>query len=613
EAVEVRRDISRNPLFDVMMAVQNNEDVPLKLNGLQITTGVSEYEIAKFDLDINISKIGEVYEVGTAYCTDLYKAETIQWLNCHYREALRRMSENLDAKLEELSLTGEAEYEKLVNEFNDTAADYQKDKTVVELFEEQVKKTPENVAVVFEDTQLSYAELNAKANQLARRLRKLGVRPDDFVAMLTERSLEMIIGIYGILKADGAYVPMDPSYPEERIRYMLNDCKPKAVLTYHAEIKTELPVIDLADSEVWTGAPRNLPHVNQPNDLAYCIYTSGTTGKPKGVMVEHRGLHNLTVAYTKRYELSAKDTVLQAANYIFDQSVWDIFNTLLIGGRLCLISYDDVRNPEKIAKCCRDNQITAAALTPALIAELDPEEFETLRMLESGGEAARETILKKWVQKNRKVFNTYGPTENTVNSSSYLIKGDEGPRIPIGTPASNISFYIQQGEVLCGIGVPGELCIAGDSLARGYLNQPELTAEKFVACPYEDGKMYRTGDLARWLPDGNIEYLGRIDEQVKIRGYRIEIKEIEKAIIKIESVRDCAVIVRTDANGEKALYAYVVSDEEVSISAIRDTLAQTLPEYMIPAYMTQIEKIPVTRNGKLDKRALPEIEGKSER
>ncbi len=622
EAVKVRRDISRNPLFDVMLTLQNNEDVPLKLNGLELTGGVPASQIAKFDLGFTVYKVQAEYIVSTGYCVDLFKTETIQWLNRHYKEAICMMFAAPNKRIEDLSLIDEVECKKLVYHFNDTATEYPQDQTVIDLFEKQVRKTPDNIAVVFEDTQLTYRELNEKANQLARKLRKLGVKPDDFVAMLTERSLEMIVGIYGILKAGGAYVPMDPTYPEERIRYMLGDCKPKAVLTYRAEIKTDIPRIDLADSQVWTGAPRNLPHVNKPEDLAYCIYTSGTTGKPKGVLVKQQNVVN----YVQRSDRSVAkyafeknlSHVVSVTNLTFDIFVTEAILPLCNGMSVSIANHDEQTEMQAFERMVKRNKIEVLQTTPSRIKALLSQDghtdaFSSLRFIMLGGEVVGSDTVNRLREKTEAVLeNVYGPSESTVWSTCYAI--DHRERIiPIGKPIQNTRIYILNGVNLCGIGMPGELCIAGGGVARGYLNRPELTAEKFVQNPFGEGTLYLTGDLARWLPDGNLEYLGRIDEQVKIRGFRIELGEIENSIRAIEGIKDCAVIVRTDAEGEKAICAYLVSDEEIRTSEIRDTLAQALPEYMIPAYMTQIGKLPVNRNGKLDKQALPEIAGKSER
>ncbi|MGN1223705.1 MAG: amino acid adenylation domain-containing protein, partial [Ruminococcus sp.] len=461
---------------------------------------------------------------------------------------------------------------------------------------------------------LTYAELNEKANVIAHKLREQGVKPNDFVAILAERSIEMIVGIYGIIKAGGAYVPIDPTYPEERIHYMLEDCAPKVILKYTTEriaLSTEIPVIDLGNSKVWKGTFENPEHVNTPNDLIYCIYTSGTTGKPKGVMIEHHGVVAMQNYLEKLYDVTENDNVLQFANYIFDASVWEMTLALYSGATLVLIPSDKITDTVEFEKYIIENNVTLTLLPPQYFRQIDTDVF---RVITTGGSASDSDVVKH-VKENCRYINAYGPTENTVLATHWEYEhGTEIPQnIPIGKPISNSRIYILNGEQLCGIGVPGELCIAGDGVARGYLNRPELTAEKFVENPYGEGKMYRSGDLARWLPDGNIVYMGRIDQQVKIRGFRIELGEIESKLREIAGIQDCAVIARMDQSGEKAIYAYYISHADIKTSAIRDALSESLPEYMIPSYMMQLEKIPVTRNGKLDVRALPEITVKAER
>ncbi|WP_125375794.1 amino acid adenylation domain-containing protein, partial [Streptococcus intermedius] len=317
---------------------------------------------------------------------------------------------------------------------------------------------------------------------------------------------------------------IDPEYPEERIQYILDDSKPKVLLTYHTTLNTDIPQLNLTELQTWPVVNINIQL--RSNNLAYCIYTSGTTGTPKGVLIEHEGVINLLTCYKKVYSLTERDTLLQVANYVFDPSVLDIFVILSQGGRLCLVSQHILKEPELLAAYCNSYCVTLATFTPSLIPELNPHSFTTLRLLSSGGEAANYSVLSKWTELGIRYVNSYGPTECTVNSSCYTInKGDRpiSKNVPIGKPFSNVFYYILNGDQICGVGVPGELCIAGVGLARGYLNKPELTREKFVTNPYGQGKLYRTGDLARWLPDGNVEYLGRLDDQVKVRGFRIEL------------------------------------------------------------------------------------------
>ncbi|WP_241766055.1 non-ribosomal peptide synthetase [Bacillus thuringiensis] len=442
---------------------------------------------------------------------------------------------------------------------------------------------------------------------------------------MAERSIEMIAGIYGIIKAGAAYVPIDPTYPKERIAFMLEDCQPKAMLLYGAEYETDLTKIDLKEAGTWEGNIQNPEKVNKAEDLIYCIYTSGTTGTPKGVMNKHQGIRNLIDWLQNEYPLDENDVILQKTTFVFDVSVSEIFWWSTVGAKLAILKREAEKDPAEIALEINRYGVTVVNFAPSmLVAFLGmpvqyTEKLKSLKYVHAAGEALNVDTVKDFYEvvskheSNALLGNIYGPTEASVYATFYnCTKEFDVMTVPIGKPISNTQIYILNGDNLCGIGVPGELCITGDRLARGYLNRPELTEEKFVKNPFGEGRMYRSGDLARWLPDGNIEYLGRIDEQVKIRGFRIELGEIENRIREIEGVHNSAVIAKADQNGDQALYAYYTG-ESVSVSEIRAKLAGVLPEYMIPSYMMEIDSIPVTRNGKLDKKALPEIEVKATR
>ncbi len=627
EAVKVRRDISRNPLFDVMLVLQNNEKLSSKLDGTEIFYSEEKGTVSKFDLTYNIFEDNGDFKIELEYCTELFKTETAKRLLTHYICILKQIVDNYDITLNEIEVITVEEREQILGMFNDTTTEYPRDKTVVDLFEEQVEKTPNNIAVVFEDEQITYSELNERVNALAHKLRKMGVKPDDFVAIIAQRSIEMIVGIYGILKAGGAYVPIDKTSPEERIMFMLEDCKPKVVLVYKEEVKTKIPVIDLADSMVWKETTKNPKKVCTPDNLIYCIYTSGTTGRPKGVMNRHKGLLNLVTWMQKLYPLNENDTILQKTTYVFDVSASEILWWSTIGARIVMLKPEAEKDPLSILETIEKHQISMIDFVPSMLAAFMMtienrseliQKIKSLKYVIAAGEALNSELVNKFYDVaeseglQAKIANIYGPTEASIYSAYYNCKAGI-TMVPIGKPVGNMKLYNLDGNKLCGIGVPGELCIAGVGLAKGYLNRPELTAEKFIDNPFSEGKLYRSGDLARWLPDGNIELLGRIDEQVKIRGFRIELGEIESVIRKEDYVRDCAVIVREDALHNKAIHAYIVSDREISMTEIRNTLGLMLPDYMIPAYIKQIEAIPITMNGKLNKKALPEIEAKSEK
>ncbi|MED1269969.1 amino acid adenylation domain-containing protein [Bacillus mycoides] len=607
EAVEKKRDLSRNPIFDFMFGLKEKKK-PTEMQGL--LGGKSAFikrNVSKFDLSVLVECMPEGYEIDFEYCTDLFKQETIEYMARHYVTLLEEAITHPGKKLKDLHMLDLREQEKILVDFNATNVEYSREQTAVSLFENQVEKTAGNIALKFDDNKMTYAELNERANQLARTLRDLGVAPNDLVALVTERSMEMIVGILAIIKAGGAYVPINPEYPDNRIHYMLEDSSPKIVLTYKNKLpgKVEIPVLDLEDENNYANETDNLLHVNRSNDLVYCIYTSGTTGNPKGVLIEHRNVVNMWVTYQETFALSDKDTVLQFANISFDQAVGDIFPALCNGAALCIVPKHLTYDMEQLQKYIDRNNVTTASLTPKLIDGLCVDALPTLRLLESGGEAGSLESLKKWAERVE-VLNTYGPTESTVNATSFRVNTDS-TSISIGRPIANTKVYLLNEMELCGIGIPGELCIAGDGLARGYLNQPELTDKKFIKNPFGEGKLYRTGDLARWQPDGNIEYLGRIDEQVKVRGYRIELGEIESVLRKQSNIADAVVIVKEVGNDD-ILCAYLIAEkgQELSIPQIKEAVREEVTEYMIPAFMIQIDEFPLTINGKLDKTRLPE-------
>ena len=502
------------------------------------------------------------------------------------------------------------EEEALLRSFNSTEAEYEK-KPLQVLFEEQAARTPDNTAAVFEEKRVSYRELNELANTLAAMLRENGVGHGDYVAILAQKSIDAIVAVCGIIKAGAVYVPIDANYPEERIRTVLSDCNPKLLLLVGVKIHTEYKTLDIA--ELWNRerVRENLPCESTVDDLAYIIYTSGTTGKPKGTMIEQDGVVSL-VKTSDYCPLNEETVLLQTGQLAFDASTFEIWGSLLNGGQLHLISENTLLDISRLKRYIRDSRINTMFLTSALfnqVTSYDAKALGSLKYLMVGGEKVSEPMIKLFKDNNFETVleNAYGPTETTTFATNYRID-EVCEKTPIGKPISNQKIYMMNGDVLCGIGVPGELCIAGAGVARGYLNRPELTAEKFVSNPFGSGTMYRTGDLARWLPDGNIEYLGRIDQQVKIRGFRIELGEIESCLRQIPGVKDCAVIVRKDKNGDSVLCAYLVfAGEVLTNEIIREKLGEKLPDYMIPSHIAAIDAIPVNKNGKVNVNALQEI------
>ncbi|EQB86563.1 hypothetical protein M918_13235, partial [Clostridium sp. BL8] len=539
----------------------------------------------------------------------------VEKLGIYLERIIENLLNNPNICIENVDLLSEAEKNQILYEFNDTKADYPKDKTIHELFEAKVEKTPDNMAVVFEENKLTYRKLNERANSLARVLRDKGVKADSIVGIMVERSLEMIVGIMGILKAGGAYLPIDPNYPKERIEYMLKDSESKILLSKGDLLETiefDGEVIDLFSEELFRNEACNLEKISNSSSLAYVIYTSGTTGPPKGVMCEHKNVVRL-VKNTNYIGFKEDDKILQTGSMVFDASTFEVWGALLNGLELYLAKNETIILPELLEEFVVRNNITILWLTSELfnqIAEENINVFKNLRYLLAGGDilSPKYISLVRKQFTNLKIVNGYGPTENTTFSTTYLIEKEYSSNIPIGKPIANSQAYILDANYnLTPIGVCGELIVSGDGLAKGYLNRPELTAQKFVDNPFEPGtKMYKTGDLARWLPDGNIEFLGRIDNQVKIRGFRIELGEIENRLLQHESIKEAAVLVKENKDGEKYICAYVISDKKLQELDLKGYLKETLPEYMVPAYFVELEKMPLTANGKLDRRALPE-------
>ncbi|RNB58979.1 amino acid adenylation domain-containing protein [Brevibacillus gelatini] len=618
EKLEIKRDLSRNPLFDTMFILQNLDKKAYELDGLKLEAYPAQAGNAKFDLTLEATEDESGIHFALVYSTKLFRRETIERMAGHFLQVLRAITKNQAAALHEISLLSEEERHLVTVAFNQTFVEYPRDSNIVELFEEQVAKTPEHTAVVMDGRSLTYRELNEKANQIAHVLRKNGIGKDSIVGLLADRSLEMIAGIMGILKAGGAYLGLDPEHPSERHSYMLEDGDVKVVLVQEhllPLVSKDLKTIVLDGEGLHQEDTANPELINGPRDLAYVMYTSGSTGKPKGVMVEHRNVIRL-VKHTNYVQVRETDRMIQTGAIGFDAMTFEIFGALLHGASLYLVSKDVLLDAEKLGSFLRANQITTMWLTSPLFNQLsqdNPAMFASLRALIVGGEA----LSPKHINKVRnalpelEIWNGYGPTENTTFSTCYLIDKHFEEQIPIGKPIANSTAYIlDASNQPQPIGVPGELCVGGDGVARGYLNKPDLTAEKFVPNPFVPGEMmYRTGDLARWLADGTIEYLGRIDQQVKIRGYRIELGEIESVLSHLEHVKEAVVAVIREANGQNALCAYFVSEQEVDVAELREAVSRQLPAYMVPAYYMQMEKLPLTANGKVDRRALPQPSG----
>ncbi|AUX43556.1 uncharacterized protein SOCE26_050060 [Sorangium cellulosum] len=611
----VKRDLSRNPLFQVMFMLENTPREPIHLPDLEVSAVEVDHETARFDLGLFVQEQDEEgLEVVVEYASDLFERQTVERLCGHYATLLAGVVEDPRRTIGELPLLTEAERQRIVVAWNQTQAPYPEDRCIHQLFEEQAARTPDAAAVVFGDQQLSYRELNARANQLAHRLRSLGVGPDRLVGLCVERSIEMVVGLLGILKAGGAYLPLDPEYPQERLAFMLEDGRPSAVLVQRA-LRGRLPAerepcLVLEEVAAPSSLPReDLPSISTPRSLAYVLYTSGSTGRPKGIAVEHRSACNLVAAQARALDIGALSRVLQFVSLSFDVSVLEIFVTLCHGASLHIGRLEQTRDPAALMQWVRRDAINVAVVPAAILTALSPDGFPSLSTVVVGGEAAPAEAAAAWAKHGRLV-NQYGPTEATVCATVAECSSELLPPV-IGRPIANVEVYLLDGHLQpVPVGVPGELHIGGVGLARGYLNRPELTRERFIPDPFSRdpaARLYKTGDLGRYRPDGNIEFLGRLDDQVKLRGYRVELGEIESALGQHPSVREAVVLAREDAPGDKRLVAYLAPREARALAAdeLRSYLQNKLPEYMVPAAFVELSALPLTPNGKVDRKALP--------
>ncbi|MDZ8090978.1 MAG: amino acid adenylation domain-containing protein [Nostoc sp. DedQUE05] len=640
EALQPERSLSHMPLFQVAFAMQNAPMGKLELPNLSLNLLKIENRTAKFDLTLSMQETESGLLGEWEFNSDLFDATTISRMAGHFQTLLENVVANPQQKIAELSLLSAREQHQLLVEWNDTQTDYPQGKCIHQLFEEWVEQTPDAVAVVFENQQLTYRELNHRANQLAHQLQNLGVKPDVLVGICVERSLEMIVGLLGILKAGGAYVPLDPNYPSDRLAFMLDDAQLPVLLTQQRLVE-KLPqhqavtiCLDADWNQIANNSSSNPVSAVTASNLAYVIYTSGSTGKPKGVMVAHTGLCNLVIAQIQIYNVQTDSRILQFASFSFDASIFEVVMALGTGARLYLGTKESLLPGSSLIELLQNYGITHITLPPSALAVLPAEELPALQNITVAGEACPPDLVERW-SCGRRFFNAYGPTEATVWSTVAECRGNITNKPPIGRPIANTQIYLLDGNLQpVPVGVSGELHIGGIGLARGYLNRPELTQQKFILHPFQRGRgageqgsrgetedqsfnskrLYKTGDLARYLPDGNIEYLGRIDHQVKLRGFRIELGEIEALLSQHPGVIQNTIIVREDIPGSQRLVAYTVpnSDQVPTISDLRRFLKERLPEYMVPSAFVMLDTLPLTPNGKVDRRALPAPESRPE-
>nr|QEO74481.1 condensation domain-containing protein [uncultured bacterium] len=620
----VERDLSRSPVFQVLFSLQNAPAEAFKLPGLEISRLQVEKSTAQFDLMLFLWETGDGLMCSLEYNADLFERATAERIAAHYARLLEAAAADPGRRAGELPLLGEGERRQLLAQSRGQRADYPAGAHLHGLFEEQVRRTPDATALVFEGERLTYAELDGRADRLARRLRRTGVGPEALAAVLLERSVEMVVALLGVLKAGGAYVPLDPEYPAERVRFMLEDSGAPVVLTTsrlaglvpggHAARVVLLDVEDEVEAEARADSDGEV----HGDNLAYVIYTSGSTGVPKGVGVTHAGICNRLFWMQKEYGLAGGERVLQKTPYGFDVSVWEFFWPLLTGATLVVARPGGHQDSDYLSELIAEQSITTLHFVPSMLRVFleskKARRLASLRRVICSGEALPYDLQRRFFESfDAGLHNLYGPTEASVDVTAWACERDGGrTSVPIGRPISNIEIYVlDEGMQPAPTNVPGEIYIGGVGLARGYVKRPGLTAERFVSNPFGDepgARLYRTGDLGRRGPDGAIEFLGRLDHQVKLRGHRIETGEIEAALGRHPGVREAVVVLREDRPGDKRLVAYVVEEDgaALNVGGLRSHLAETLPAYMIPQAFVTLGALPLSPNGKLDRRALPQ-------
>jgi amino acid adenylation domain-containing protein len=603
-----------NPLFQVCFAWQSNLSIPLDLkdlHGERITVGEG---ISAFDLTFYMWENGDCIEGEIEYNAEIIKQDTAIKIKDNYLALICNLIDNPDRSIDSVLMITEEDKKKILS-FNDTATLYPKDKTIAQLFEEQVCLYPDKIAVAFKEEYYTYKQLNEKANQLAKTLRKLGVKDNSPVGLMVERSSDMIVGILGILKAGGGYVPIDPEYPEQRINFMIKDSGCKVLLMQDKCIKfpvSGVTKLNLNSPSTYHIERSNINLINSSSDLAYIMYTSGTTGTPKGSLILHKSVVRL-VRNINYMELTPEDRILLTGAVVFDATTFEIWGALLNGGTLYLVDKETIISPKVLGEEIKKNEITVMWLTSPLltqIAETHTEIFGELKWLLSGGDVLSANHINKVRKANPhlKVLNCYGPTENTTFSTTYLIEKDFEHNIPIGKPISNSTTYIFDKNLnYQPIGVIGELFVGGDGLSKGYLNRDDLNKKSFIDHPDIPGeRLYRTGDYARWLPDGNIEFHGRMDNQLKIRGFRVEVGEVESVMSEIDGVIEAVVKPLKINEGDIRLAAFLNVSDTFNIDAkeLDRQIKGKLPPYMIPSAFKFMHGFPKTINGKINKDAL---------
>ncbi|WP_150273755.1 non-ribosomal peptide synthetase [Paenibacillus tepidiphilus] len=610
QKLHLERDASRNLLFDVQFISQNFAGEPLSVDQLQFEPMEAKVEAVHVDLTLIWYERDGRLRFRFEYATQLFTERTIARLGVYFEHLLGEIISDPSRPIGQISLVPGQQQEELLTEMKGIPIAVPQHMLVHQLFERQAEAAPDNIAVICGGRSFTYKELNDRANSLACALRSFGLAPDDRVGLLVERTVDRIASMLAVMKAGAAYVPMEPEYPQERLAYIINDSGMALLMApshLSGAVAFEGPVIDITDESLYTGGPAQPECHTAPHNLAYILYTSGSTGMPKGVMVEHRNVVHYISSFRHEFTLSGSDVILQQASYAFDVSVEEIFPILSAGGRIVIIQPEELLDIRRLQALIREHRVTLLSTSPFVLNELNQlPPLDSVRIFISGGDVLKGDYVSSLIR-YAQVYNTYGPTEGTVCAAYYRVEAAEPRPLPIGRPIANTAVYIMNASLEPQPpGVPGEICIAGGGVARGYLNQPALTNRQFILHPWKPGeRLYKSGDLGRYLPDGSLQFLGRIDQQLKIRGYRIEPGEIEAALLRHPSVTDSIVTGYSGITGTTEIAAYYVSDREVQATEWKDCLKTALPEYMIPGVYIRMAALPLTANGKVNRRELP--------
>jgi amino acid adenylation domain-containing protein len=614
------KDMSRTALFDVLFQFDDEAEPVMVFGKIQAQQIDTNFGYGKYDLNVLVRRNAEVFTVTAVYNADIYDSCNVRQMLRHFAVLINTFAADSEQRIDDIALLSTVEEQQQLSGWNDTQASYPTDKTIHQLFSEQVARTPENIAVTFGDERVTYRELDERANRLAHYLRRQGVGPNQLVALCLNKSTEMIVSLLAVLKAGGAYLPLDPSNPAERLQFVMEDSSSTHLITtssFADKVPVTVPATVLldADRNAILSQPSTSPDTGVgPQDLAYCIYTSGSTGKPKGALIEHRNVVRLMVNDRLQFTFTSADVWTMFHSYAFDFSVWEMYGALLYGGRLVVVPEQVSKDPVLFLDLLVNEQVTVLNQTPTAfynLASLDQGQSLALRYVIFGGEALRPALLREWkaAHQDVKLINMYGITETTVHvtfkeiDDEHVTKDTSNIGVPIPTTTT---YILDDGLRLLPIGVPGEICVGGGGVCRGYLGRDELTRRKFITNPYKpEEKIYRSGDLGKLLPSGEMVYMGRNDDQVQIRGFRVEPGEVQSQLLTHPLITRAEVIAKTMHHGAIELVAYVVVSGNVDVKELRAHVASALPHYMVPSAFVYIDAMPLTPNGKVDYAALP--------